>query len=100
MIALFHVKQLAFAAQIGFASFLWLLEKAGRCGHRPLQLGFGFVERVGRISRTKNINPPEGGTGGCRRRKTALFSPLYRGEGLSGEHAAGKAQQRARCYKI
>ena len=27
MIALFHVKQLAFAAQIGFVSFLWLLER-------------------------------------------------------------------------
>ena len=37
---------------------------------------------------THNINSPEGGTGGCCRRKTALFSPLYRGERLSGEHAA------------
>ena len=27
MIALFHVKQLVFAAQIGFASFLWFLER-------------------------------------------------------------------------
>ena len=38
--------------------------------------------------RTKNKNPPEGGTGGCCRRKKNRFSPLDRGVRLSGEHAA------------
>ena len=50
---------------------------------------------------TQNKNPPEGGTGGCCRRKTVLFSPLYRGERLSGEHAAlRKRKKEAKKEKL
>ena len=53
----------------------------------PLQCTFcNYIKQC-----TKNINSPEGGTGGCCRRKASLFSPFYRGERLSGEHAAAES---------
>ena len=74
-------------------------ESLRRCAPPPFSReAFGFADSVP----GKN-NPPEGGTGGCCRRKENCFSPLNRGERLSGKHAAAAStpqKGRVLCIRI
>ena len=95
-----------------YGGWFTFLKRVGRCGHCalrdppaltgiPLFKGgfransvrpYGGVAKVveswGEYSVPENEDSPEGGTGGCCRRKGNRFSPLDWGVGLGGEHAA------------
>ena len=63
-----------------------LLYERRLSGERCSPLRYMVATRHHRVP--ENKNPPEGGTGGCCRRKKNRFSPLNRGVRLSSEHAA------------